>query len=460
MAQSSTRTKSTWDEILNEVRRVVNPHTFNTWLRPTRQDHLHDGVLYVAVPNADFERVREKFGPEIEQAIVRLNLTEAVREIEFVAPPVREPEPEADPEAAMINGRPVQTQLDFESIVNTLNPRYTFETFVVGGSNQFAHAAAQAAAERPGKAYNPLFLYGGVGMGKTHLMQAIGHRSKQIGKQLRIEYMTAEKFTNEMISALRNDQMVTFRDRYRAIDVLLIDDIQFIANKERTQEEFFHTFNALHGAEKQIVLSSDRPPRELSQLEERLRSRFEWGLIADLQPPDLETKIAILMQKAQMERQNHPNTPDLTGEVAEFIAGKIKSNVRELEGALVRLLAYCSLKGLPVSISVAQEALKNILDQQQRKVDIETIAKAVAESFGMRVADLKAKNNSKHIVYPRQIAMYLTKQLTDASLPEIARFFGGKHHSTVIHSIRKIEGEKHEDKNLQRTINRLSEQLT
>ncbi|HZT72307.1 MAG TPA: chromosomal replication initiator protein DnaA [Terriglobales bacterium] len=452
MAQSSAKTRSTWDEILGEVQKQINPHTYNTWLRPTRQERLENGTLYIAVPTVDFERVGEKFGPQIEQAIARLHLEGVVRDLRFVPPLVSG--------ARAASAPPLQQNLDFESVVNSLNPRYTFDTFVVGGSNQFAHAAAMAAADRPGHAYNPLFLYGGVGMGKTHLMHAIGHQAKQLYPSLRIEYVTAERFVNELIGALVNNQTIAFRDRYRSIDVLLIDDIQFIANKERMQEEFFHTFNSLHGAEKQIVISSDRPPKELSQLEERLRSRFEWGLIADLQPPDLETRIAILMRKAQTERASHNVAPDLTPEVAEFIAGNVKSNVRELEGALVRLLAYCSVKKLPVTIPVAQEALKHIIDQQQRKVDIEGIAKQVAEHFSMRVADLKARNNSKHIVYPRQIAMFLAKQLTEASLPEIARFYGGKHHSTVIHSVRKIENERKTNKELDRLLQHLSEKLS
>ena len=452
MAQSSAKTRSTWDEILGEIQKQLNPHSYNTWLRPTQQERLEAGTLYVAVPTPDFEQVGEKFGPQIEQAIARLHLESVVRELRFVPPPPAEP-------PAARGGAPLQQRLDFESVANTLNPRYTFDTFVVGGSNQFAHAAAQAAADRPGHAYNPLFLYGGVGMGKTHLMHAIGHHARQRYPQLRIEYVTAERFVNELIGALVNNQTIAFRDRYRSIDVLLIDDIQFIANKERMQEEFFHTFNTLHGAEKQIVISSDRPPKELSQLEERLRSRFEWGLITDLQPPDLETRIAILMRKAQAERASHNVAPDLTPEVAEFIAGNVKSNVRELEGALVRLLAYCSVKNLPVTIPVAQEALKHIIDQQQRKVDIEGIAKTVAEHFSMRVADLKARNNSKHIVYPRQIAMFLAKQLTDASLPEIARFYGGKHHSTVIHSVRKIDQERQTNKDLERLLHQLGEKL-
>ncbi|MGH9482573.1 MAG: chromosomal replication initiator protein DnaA, partial [Terriglobales bacterium] len=446
MAQSTAKTHSTWDEILGEIRKSVNPHRFNTWLRPTRQEKLEQGILVISVPDPELEQVGVKFKPQIEQAIHRLHLDDAISRVEVVvAAPAGERSSAAAPARIA-----VQEPLEFDT--GTLKPEYTFETFVVGGSNQFAHAAAQAVAERPGRAYNPLFLYGGVGMGTTHLMHAVGQKTKALGRQLRIEYVTAEDFTNEMISALRHDGMIAFRDRYRSVDVLLIDDIQFIANKERIQEEFFHTFNALHGAGKQVVISSDRPPRELSQLEERMRSRFEWGLTADLQPPDLETRIAILMEKAQIERQKHPGTLELNPEVAAFVASKIRSNIRELEGAMVRLLAYCALKGLPVSIPSAQEALKNLLDQQQRKLDIEIIAKAVAEAFNLRVADLKTRNNSQHIVVPRQAAMYLTRQLIGASLPEIARFYGGKHHSTVIHSIRKIEQERKVNQTLARTL--------
>lgn len=447
--------QTAWDAILSEIRKNVNPYRFNTWLRPTRQEKLEQGTLVVAVPSAELQQVGEKFKPQIDDAIRRLHLDGEVSRIEVVVVQPAAGWERSAPAAA----RPaIQEKLEFDA--GSLKPEYTFANFVVGGSNQFAHAAAQAVAERPGAAYNPLFVYGGVGMGKTHLMHAIGHKAKTLGPHLRVDYVTAERFTNEMINALRHEGMPGFRDRYRSIDVLLIDDIQFIANKERVQEEFFHTFNTLHGAGKQLVVSSDRAPRELSQMEERMRSRFEWGLAADIQPPDLETRIAILMEKAVLERQKHPNTLELSQDVAAFIASKIKSNIRELEGAMVRLLAYCALKDLPVTITTAQEALKSLLDQQQRKLDIEIIAKAVAESFNLRVADLKTRNNSQHIVFPRQIAMFLTRQLIDVSLPEIARYYGGKHHSTVIHSIRKIEQERQANPALERTLIKLSEQLS
>jgi chromosomal replication initiator protein len=456
MASSATKTETTWEEILTEIRKTVNPHRYNEWLRPTRQEKLDHGHLVISVPSSELQAVGEKFKPQIEQAIRRLRLEGAVQAVDVVVAATAAPLPEPVAPPAAAHPAPRQGTLNFSS----LKPDYTFETFVVGNSNQFAQAAALAAADNPGRTYNPLFLYGGVGMGKTHLMHAIGHRALARDLAQRVDYVTSEDFTNEMIGALRHDGMSGFRDKYRKVDILLIDDIQFIANKERVQEEFFHTFNALHGAGKQVVISSDRPPKELTQLEERMRSRFEWGLTADLQPPDLETRTAILMEKAVLERRKHPGTLELGVEVAEFIASKIKSNVRELEGAMVRLLAYCGLKHLPVTISSAQEALRNLLDQQQRKLDIEIIAKVVAESFNLRVADLKARNNSQHIVFPRQVAMYLARQLTGVSLPEIARYFGGKHHSTVIHSILKIESERVQNQALASTIARLTEQLS
>ncbi|HLI77771.1 MAG TPA: chromosomal replication initiator protein DnaA, partial [Acidobacteriaceae bacterium] len=318
----------------------------------------------------------------------------------------------------------------------------------------FAHAAAQAVSERPSRMYNPLFVYGGVGLGKTHLMHAIGHGVKQRQPHAAITYITGEAFTNEMINCVRHDRITSFRDRFRSADVLLIDDIQFLASKERTQEEFFHTFNALHESQKQIVVASDRPPKELNGFEDRLRSRFEWGLVVDIQPPDLETKVAILQRKAELENTHLPV------DVALFIAGNVRTNVRELEGALVRLVAWCSLHGVEITLPTAQQCLKQFIDTQVRKITIEAIQRAVAEQFGMRVAELKQKNNSRQIVVPRQIAMYLAKQMTEASLPEIGRQFGGKHHTTVMHSISKIDEQKRHDKDLARTLGKLQETLS
>jgi chromosomal replication initiator protein len=434
---------NTWERILQHVERRVNPHSFETWFRPTRQEGMENGRLLIRVPTRLYrKRLTETYGELLQAVLVEVGVPDA--QLEFVCT-------EATPARAGVSTPPATTQakLDFDSAEHQLNPRYTFESFVVGASNQFAHAAALAVAEQPSKAYNPLFLYGGVGMGKTHLMQAVGHLIKKRNPVMRLTYISAEKFTNEVINSLRFDRMVSFRDRFRTVDVLLVDDIQFIAGKERTQEEFFHTFNALYDQQKQIVISSDCPPKEISAIEERLRSRFEWGLIADIQPPDLETKIAILQKKAERERVR------LSDDVAEYIARSIKSNVRELEGALTRLIAYASLTGVEITVATAQQVLRNIIDSQDKRVTIELIQKRVGEQFGLRALDLKVRSNSKSISFPRQIAMYLTKQLTQASLPEIGRQFGGKHHTTVLHSINKIESLRRSDKELNRTINRL-----
>ncbi|MFZ0818924.1 MAG: chromosomal replication initiator protein DnaA [Candidatus Acidiferrales bacterium] len=429
-----------WDKILHHMERRVNPHSFTTWFRPTRQQGTENGKLMVRVPNRMFrKKLSETYGELLQAVLTEVGLADT--RVEFLCE-----EPDTPPAPSPLVR---QQRLDFDSVDHQLNPRYTFDSFVVGNSNQFAHAASLAVAEQPSKSYNPLFLYGGVGMGKTHLMQAIGHTIKRRNPATRLTYVSAEKFTNEVITSLRFDRMITFRDRYRNVDVLLVDDIQFIAGKERTVEEFFHTFNALYELRKQIVLSSDCPPKEISAIEERLRSRFEWGLIADIQPPDLETKIAILQKRADAE---HVHIPD---EVAEFIARSIKSNVRELEGALTRLLAYASLTNVALNISTAQQVLRNIIATQEKKVTIELIQKRVGEQYGLRDADLKIRSNTKAIAFPRQVAMYLVKQLTSASLPEIGRQFGGKHHTTVLHSINKIDSLRRTDKDLNRTINRL-----
>ena len=413
---------SAWDKVLQHVERRVNPHSFATWFRPTRQEGADSGKLLVRVPTRLFrKRLTETYGELLQACLNEAGLADT--RIEFLCSEAPPPPPPAV----------AQARLDFDAVDHQLNPRYTFDTFVVGASNQFANAACLAVADQPSKAYNPLFLYGGVGMGKTHLMQAIGHMIKKRNAAMRLTYISAEKFTNEVINSLRFDRMVSFRDRFRTVDVLLVDDIQFIAGKERTQEEFFHTFNALYDQQKQIVVSSDCPPKEISAIEERLRSRFEWGLIADIQPPDLETKTAILKKKAEAEAVPLPDN------VALYIAGKIKSNIRELEGSLIRLIAFASLTGRELSLPLAQEVLKNVLSHDERTITIEIIQKFIADYYQLKLADLKSRNNSKSIAMPRQIAMYLSKHLTRASLPEIGRSFGGKHHSTVIHSIRKID---------------------
>ncbi|HLJ89254.1 MAG TPA: chromosomal replication initiator protein DnaA [Candidatus Angelobacter sp.] len=454
-------TANPWLRILGALEKKISRHSYDTWLKPTRFSHSTGKVIFVRVPTPEFRHIGEKFGDLIQEALD--TLSPEFQDVKFITieedpsvPPMR-PDggfaPVSTANAPQASMAAKQQRFDWDSAAQ-LSPKYTFDAFVIGAGNQFAHAASQAVAERPSKAYNPLFLYGGVGMGKTHLMQAIGHEVKRRQPQSSICYISSEKFTNEMINSLRYDRMISFRDKFRNVDVLLIDDIQFLAQKERTQEEFFHTFNALHESMKQIVIASDRPPKELPEIEDRLRSRFEWGLIADIQPPDLETKVAILQKKAESERVS------LSTDLALYIASNVRTNVRELEGALIRLMAYCSLTGAEVSLTTAQQVLKNFIDSQARKITIDAIQKAVAEQFGLRMAEIKAKSNSRAIVFPRQIAMYLAKQMTEASLPEIGRQFGGKHHTTVMHSIDRIEEQRQADKDLNRLLNKLTETLT
>ena len=460
-----------WMRILGALEKKINRHSYETWLKPTRYSHAVGKVMFVRVPTPEFRHIGDKYGDLIFEAVDNLGLE--FEDFQFVTvdedPSVVAQRPPSQPipaqsathnpnnQGATVLPRasgvgPSQSRFDWDTSAQ-LNPKYTFDAFVIGSGNQFAHAAARAVAERPSKAYNPLFLYGGVGMGKTHLMQAIGQEVKKRMPEASICYVSSEKFTNEMINSLRYDKMTSFRDKFRNVDLLLIDDIQFLAQKERTQEEFFHTFNALHESMKQIVIASDRPPKELAEIEDRLRSRFEWGLIADIQPPDLETKVAILQKKSETEKVPLPT------DLALYIASNVRTNVRELEGALIRLIAYCSLTGAEVTLSTAQQVLKNFIDSQARKISIEAIQKAVAEQFGLRLNEIKAKNNSRSVVVPRQIAMYMSKQMTEASLPEIGRQFGGKHHTTVMHSIAKIDDQRRADKDLNRLINKLTETL-
>jgi chromosomal replication initiator protein len=452
-----------WLQILAALEMKVIRQSFETWLKPSRYSHVVNRTLYVRVPSPQFQNLGERYGDLIQEAIEQQGLE--LDDVCFVTaeedpsiPPQRKdggfgPVPAHAPTApAQPQRTPEQARFDWSTAAQ-LNQRYTFDAFVIGNGNQFARAASLAVAERPSKAYNPLFLYGGVGMGKTHLMHAIGHEVKRRQPTASICYVSAEKFTNEMITSLRNDRMTSFRDRFRSVDVLLIDDIQFIAQKERTQEEFFHTFNALHESMKQIVIASDRPPKELAEIEDRLRSRFEWGLIADIQPPDLETKVAILQKKAESEQVQLPT------DVALFVASNVRTNVRELEGAMTRLIAWCQMNHMEITLASTQQCLKQFIDMQVRKITIESIQRVVSENFGMRVVDLKQKNNSRNVVVPRQIAMYLAKQMTEASLPEIGRQFGNKHHTTVMHSIAKIDEQRRADKDLHRTLNKLQEQL-
>ncbi len=438
---------NSWDKFLERVKSRVSINTFTTWFQPTRLNRAEGEILFVQIPSAVFRQVLTRTYGEIVKAVFHEIGVPNTR-VQYVCTE-EEPAVAAAPAVVPIK----QSKLDFESSDHQLNLRYTFDSFVVGKSNEFAHAASRAVAEQPSKAYNPLFLYGGVGMGKTHLMHAIGHTIKKRNPAMRLSYVSAEKFTIEVINSLRFDRMISFRDRFHTVDVLLVDDIQFIAGKERTQEEFFHTFNALYEQQKQIVISSDCLPKDINSIEERLRSRFEWGLIADIQPPDLETKIAILQKKADNERFMLPD------DVAEYIARAIKSNVRELEGALTRLMAYASLTGATVSLATAQQVLRNIIASQEKRVTIDLIQKRVSEHFNLREQDLKVRSNTRAIAFPRQVAMYIVKQLTTASLPEIGRQFGGKHHTTVLHSIHKIEEMRRSDKDLNRTITRLMDAL-
>ena len=420
-----------WEQVLARVESKVNRHSFYTWFKPTTFVDEDPRTLTVRVPNGLFKDwLTKHYSGVISEAMGEV--LKGHLAVDFVAEPLADAPPVALSAAEAVV---LQTPAAPVAASNPagLNPRYTFDTFIVGSSNQFAHAAARAVAEAPSRSYNPLFIYGGVGLGKTHLMHAVGQYVLQHDRNLKLTYISSERFMNEMINAVRYDRVLDFRERYRSVDVLLVDDIQFLAGKEGTQTEFFHTFNALYDSQKQIVLSSDCPPHEIPALEERLRSRFEWGLTADIQSPDLETKIAILKKKAETEAVPLPDG------VAIYIAGKIKSNIRELEGSLIRLIAYASLTGQEITVALAQDVLKNILDHEEKAVTIEIIQKFVADYFNLKLIDLKSRNNSKSVAMPRQIAMYLCKSLTHASLPEIGRSFGGKHHSTVIHSIRKVE---------------------
>jgi len=424
-----------WQRILARLEGEVGKQAFGTWLRPTSLIRDEGPGLQIRVPNRLFaDWIRRHYLDRIASAASVLGRD--ALSLEFLIDGEG-----AAPSAAPV-GRPTA-----DSPSDAPNSRYTFESFVVSSCNEFAHAAALRVAESPSSSYNPLFIYGGVGLGKTHLMHAIGNLVRSRNPHLRQRYISTETFVNDLIGSIRYEKTNDFRTRYRSVDLLLVDDIQFLAEKERTQEEFFHTFNALHEAQKQIVITSDCPPRDIPTLEERLRSRFEWGLIADIQPPDLETKVAILNKKAEAERVALPS------DVSIFIASKTKSNVRELEGALVRLLAYVSVTGRRLDLALAREVLKDMWADSDRAITVEAIQKYVANYYHLRVNDLKARSNARLVSFPRQVAMYLCKTLTPSSLPEIGRRFGGKHHSTVLHSIRKIEDMRRADPDFDRIVN-------
>ncbi len=461
--------KSTvWSDALDLVKTRLNEDVYNTWFVPISLESIDQdrSILTLRAGQVTKDWVCLYYTELLGQTLADLELpdyeiewridTDQSVEDQFEDEEVTDLffSPKSKP-GSIIPGRSGTAHfIDIEPVEDYLNPKYTFEKFVVGSCNRFGHAAAKAVAEAPGSTYNPLFLYGGVGLGKTHLMHAIGHSIKLRAPHMKIAYITSERFMNELINAIRFNKTPAFRDRYRSIDVLLMDDVQFMAGKDRTQEEFFHTFNTLHNGQKQIVVSSDCPPREIPTLEERLHSRFEWGLIADLEPPDLETKVAILKRKADMDGI------ELSDEIAMYIAGKVKSNVRELEGSLVRLVAISSMKGVPITKLLAQESMKNILDSERPSgLTIEDIARSVASHYKMTVEEIKSKNNSRGIAVPRQIAMYLCKRLTIHSFPEIGRAFGGKHHTTVMHSVDKIKTLYNDDRNFHREIDELIDNL-
>jgi len=433
-----------WDQIKQRLAAKLTPESYRNWLEKTQFLRIENGVVFVAVPHAAArEWVEDEYGPTIVATMKEMNLPYTGITCELASAPEKFHQPFGTPSEELFSAPALQ-----------FNPRFTFETFVVGSCNQFAHAAAKAVATMPARTYNPLFIYGGVGMGKTHLMHAIGQSLTGNFTGLRVVYTTSERFMNHLIRCIRTEQMSLFRQHYRRADVLLVDDIHILANKERTQEEFFHTFNELYERQKQIVISSDSPPKHTPGLVERLRSRFEWGLMVDIQPPDLETKMAILDRKAEIEGIQLPE------DVRIFIATKTRSNVRELEGALVKLLAYSSVTGTEINIHMARQALKHLTFGDERKISIEAIIRQVAERFNLSPAQLKQRTNLRRITHPRQIAMYLAKELTGASLPEIGRAFGGKHHTTVLHGVQRIDQLRQKDPDLNRLMHSLIDSLT
>ncbi len=435
-----------WDKVVLRLEKELNSHNFNTWINPIKYEVMEDQILTVSVPNKFFsDWIKDNYKSKIEEIIktiinkkitVNINVSNIKLKVESKEEPTI-----------------IKFTQNKKISNNTLNSKYTFDSFVSGTSNQFAHAAAMAVANNPATTYNPLFIYGGVGLGKTHIIHAIGNYIHNKNNNAKIAYYSSEKFMNELINSLRYAKMEDFRNKFRSMDVLLIDDIQFIAGKERTQEEFFHTFNALYESHKQIIVTSDKFPKEIPGLEERLRSRFEWGLIADIQAPDVETKLAILEMKADQ------NGIDIPEDVAFFLANSITSNVRELEGYLVRVGAYASLTSTPISLDLAKNVLKDILVEQNRQISIESIQKTVANHFNIKTAELKSSKRLKTLVLPRQIAMYISRKMTSSSFPEIGNRFGGKDHSTIIHAMKKIEQKMEEDVQLKNTIERLMENM-
>ena len=432
-----------WERIVEIIKNELTSTSYNTWLVHIKPVAIIDNILYLSTPN-NFTKniINGRYNNILYDAV--LKATNKKLEIKVLS--------EDENEYKQIK-ETIDKQIQMDSnTISTLNPKYTFDTFVVGNSNKLAHAACLAVAQAPAKAYNPLFIYGGVGLGKTHLMHAIGHFINKQQNILKIMYVTSETFTNELVNSIKDDKNEEFRNKYRNIDILLIDDIQFIAKKERTQEEFFHTFNTLYEASKQIIVSSDRPPKEIPTLEERLRSRFEWGLIADIQPPDYETRIAILKKKAQTENLNIPD------DVLAYVAEKIQSNIRELEGALVRIVAFSNLTKSNIDLDLTKDALKEIVSNKTRQITAKLIQEEVCKYYNIRLEDFKSRKRTKNIAYPRQIAMYLSREMTDLSLPKIGEEFG-KDHTTVIHAYDKISNEIKEDEYLKTQIEELKKRI-
>jgi chromosomal replication initiator protein len=441
---------SEWQDALAYIQGKVPKQVYDTWFTPIHLERIEDSTAQLGVPNKFFgDWLSQHYGTLLAEAVstARGGEETAITFVIFQKHPIKQSENSGSTAATSRQPTGSRTKRGIQ-----LNPKYTFKNFVVGAGNQFAHAACMAVAEQPAKAYNPLFIYGETGLGKTHLLNAIGNYVAE-RTDLRIAYLTTEQFTNEVINSIRYDKMMDLRKRYRHIDMLMIDDIQFLAGKERTQEEFFHTFNALYEAHKQLVLSSDRFPKDMPDIEERLRSRFEWGLIADLQPPDVETRIAILRKKSEDEGVTLPE------DVIQFLATTMKSNIRELEGSLVRLGAYASLTGQTITLEMAKNVLRDLIGTKKKIVSMDDIQEMVGARFHVKIADLKSRRRSKTLVHPRQIAMYLCRELTDSSYPEIGRQFGGKDHTTIIHACKQVIKAKDSDSSLSATLDSLREQI-
>jgi chromosomal replication initiator protein len=471
---SNANIADVWEQVLHILEKETIKPIFDTWIKSTIPLSMSDTYMEIGTPKQFIKDWLEtRYAGVIQntvQFVTQKQITVKFVNLDLDEQPITAKTSEITPPVPIDPVAPIQTELiptekkaetkapapkgGFEDPSSTLNPKYTFESFVIGNSNRFAHAASLAVAEVPAKVYNPFFIYGGVGLGKTHLMHAIGHRIIQHYPRTKVLYISSEKFTNELINSIRDGNPESFRQRYRNIDVLLIDDIQFLSKKEHTQEEFFHTFNTLHEANKQIIISSDRPPREIPLLEDRLRSRFEWGLITDIQTPDLETRIAILRKKALLENLNIPN------EVMVYIASRIDNNIRELEGALIRVIAYASLTNQPVDIDLTTEALKDIFpNSRPKQITMEIIQDIVSSYFKIKRDELLAKKRTRNVAYPRQIAMYLCRELTEASLPRIGEIFGGRDHTTVIHAHEKITRERNEDAKLNNILKDLIKKI-